>query len=184
MSVSSTSANRKARRKEEREAKKQKKRAAHNHGKVGTSVDDHTDNKAKAEVPSKKRQAATAEGKPERSPGKKARRSTTAVVSRNHDPYANLPPEVAAAMRRDDEEIADLEVKLGLTRNVQDERLNGEYSKNDCFGEDFGKFLYGLDEMCKQILTHPPQEFSEDEDNCSDGEDTSDSENVEKEAAE
>lgn len=183
----STSATRKARRKEEREQKKQKKRG-NNTNKSTAAVAVEGTNKAGAEEDSKKRQAVS---HPDRSLGKKAKRttststSTTTVIShspssRSRDPYARLPPEVAAAMRRDDEEIADLEMKLGMRNGSRaGDRLNSEYAKNECFGEDFGNFLNSLDDLCKQILTSPPQEFSEDEQSCS-SQDTSESESIEK----
>lgn len=198
MSFSSTSVARKARRREEREQKKQKKRAAHNNNnnnKKNTAASVVDDNKkAAAEVAPPQKRKSSESNKPERSPGKKAKRSSSSNTSpaaavssytlqdHSRDPYSNLPPEVAAAMRRDDDEIADLEVKLGLSQHGRD-RLNSEYAKKECFGEDFGSFLSGLDDLCKQILTSPPQEYSEDEGSCS-SEYTSESESIEKSATE
>lgn len=178
MSFSSTSATRKARRKEEREQKKQKNRAKHG----GNNSNAESNNKAAVEESPKKRKA---DPKPQRSPGKKSKRSSTSntrTISAPRGDYANLPPEVAAAMRRDDDEIADLEAKLGLSEGARS-RLNREYATKECFGEDFGAFLSGLDDLCKQILTSPPQEFSEDEASCSSS-DTSISHSMEEKAAE
>ena len=73
MSFSVTASTRKARRKEERERKKQHKRAKH------SKKNDTTTTEVKRK---------TAPSKPERSPGKKARRSPSIA-----DPYENLPEE-------------------------------------------------------------------------------------------
>jgi nucleolar MIF4G domain-containing protein 1 len=65
------------------------------------------------------------------------------------DPYANLSPDVAAALRRDDEEIADLEAKLGGSKEKS--RLNKEYATLECYGDDFGDFLDDIDSMVQRV---------------------------------
>ena len=67
------------------------------------------------------------------------------------DPYAHLDPTTAAAMRRDDEEIAALEAKLRLSDKKDKSRLNKEYAKLEGYGDDFGEFLDDLDGMTKRI---------------------------------
>jgi nucleolar MIF4G domain-containing protein 1 len=63
------------------------------------------------------------------------------------------------ALRRDDEEIAALERKLGLTNNKvagdanqQKNRLYKEYAKLECYGDDFGEFLEDLDGMVDRVI--------------------------------
>lgn len=65
--------------------------------------------------------------------------------------YSGLDPELAAALRRDDEEIAELESKLGLSDEKARKRLNSEYAKEEGFGSDFGAFLGDLDSMMQNI---------------------------------
>ena len=193
MSFTSTASTRKQRRKQEREAKKQNKR-----GKQTNTNQQQPNDSAKPNSEAGKRK--TPPTKPERSPGKKARRPSSSTP--RHDPYAHLDPAIAAAMRKDDEEIADLEKKLGLTGNANAKdksRLNKEYAKKECFGEDFGAFLDGLDNMVQRIMepnaaaaaaaNNNQQEDGssseeEDDSSTSDDDNSSDSDNVEKECAE
>jgi len=194
MSFCPTATSRKAKRKEAREAKKQKKRGRHNQHSLAAEGDEKTEeqkhesnntnnNNNTDGVPSgtgKRKgvpvEASTTAGnqqQEQRSVGKKARRSTDAprppTGGPPRDVYASLPPEVAAAMRRDDDEIADLEVKLGISggatwttnNGTGRNRLNNEYAKKECFGEDFGDFLNGLDTLVHRILK--PNESSGDE---------------------
>jgi hypothetical protein len=196
MSFCVTSSARKARRKQEREQKKQNKRG--NNKKSSTEISKNGNaNEDPSNDESSKRKAVSSN--PERALGKKARRSPSFHSS--NDPYAKLPPEVAEAMRRDDDEIADLEAKLGLSgggggsgRDGKS-RLNQEYAKKECFGADFGRFLDDLDGIVERVITQPATPSNEngsgsksddsDEDiSGSDTENTSDGENVEKDTAE
>ncbi|CAB9522198.1 nucleolar protein with MIF4G domain 1 [Seminavis robusta] len=206
-----TASTRKARRKEERERKKQNKRAH----KQAQQEQQNKTKKSKKTTASATSSAATGSAdKPDdkkkrkavpleqRAVGKKARRTPT--YHSHQEPYANLPPEVAAAMRRDDDEIADLEKKLGLTSGGGSKsRLNQEYAKKECFGEDFGSFLDGLDAMVHRVMAPNSNSNNHDSDDSSDSNsssddddsdiekeplsddgNTSDSDNVEKETTE
>jgi hypothetical protein len=198
MAFSSTSSTRKARRKEAREQKKAAKRAKNlkDSKKTSKKNNNNSEDKNGTAVADKKRKAAAAaSAKPERSPGKKARRTNTP-----RDPYAGLPPEVAAAMREDDNEIADLERKLGLASGDNKNRLNNEYAKKECFGEDFGNFLDDLDLLVKRVISgtdddndaaaasddgsHDDSGDSDDDEDSVSSVDTSESEQVEKTATE
>lgn len=70
---------------------------------------------------------------------------------KKHDPYAGMDPDLAAAMRRDDEEIAALQAKLGLRDKKQKDRLSKEYAKLEGYGDDFGEFLDDLEGMVRRI---------------------------------
>lgn len=162
MTFSSTASTRKARRKEERAAKKQNKRAKHSlvHKNPGSA---NTNNSPKRDTDAATPAQKTAKQPPARSPGKKAQRTPSSLLSLPppRDIYAHLPSEVAAAMKRDDDEIKALEAKLGFggnnntTKQKKDShknRLNSEYSKEEAFGENFGSFLDDLDDMVERIL--------------------------------
>lgn len=85
---------------------------------------------------------------------------------KDDDKYSGLDAETAAAMQRDDEEIAELEEKMGLKANKKEkDRLHREYAKLEGFGNDFGDFLDGLD----NIMTHGIQ--SEDNESGDDNTD-------------
>lgn len=80
------------------------------------------------------------------------------------DKYAGFDAETAAAMKRDDEEIDDLEEKMGLKAGGKEKaRLHREYAKLEGFGEDFGGFLDGLDHLMTRGLRQSDSE-SENED--------------------
>jgi len=179
MTFTSTASTRKARRKEERANKKQSKRAKH-------SLKPHKDDTVRAapvpaaEPPIKDAKAASVR-KSVRSIGKKSKR-TIPFVSREKNIYASLPPEIQAAMKRDDDEIVMLEQKLGIISSTNrsnsnsDTRvamLNNEYSKKESFGEDFGSFLDEIDHMVERLLK-PNTDVTED---CSD-EDSASSEDT------
>ena len=72
--------------------------------------------------------------------------------------YESLDPDVADALRRDDEEIAALEKKLGLSKRKEKDKLYKEYSKLEGYGDDFGDFLDGLDGMMSR-LKQPDSEY-------------------------
>lgn len=80
---------------------------------------------------------------------KKRSRKESPVVPR--DKYSHLEPAVADQMRRDDEEIASLEHRLGLADTKERKRLANEYAKLECYGDDFGVFLDDLDSMVQRI---------------------------------
>lgn len=100
------------------------------------------------------------------------------------DPYGSMDPSTAALLRRDDEEIAELEKKLGLAKRKEKDKLYREYSKLEGYGDDFGEFLEDLDDMMlrlKQTGYYNPkgrmavpqlseQESDVDESDSSDGE--------------
>jgi nucleolar MIF4G domain-containing protein 1 len=69
------------------------------------------------------------------------------------DKYAGLSSDLAETLKRDDEEIAELEAKLGLGKKNKKgkDKLNKEYSKLEGYGDDFGDFLDDLDDMVVRI---------------------------------
>ena len=178
MTFSVTASTRKARRKEERAAKKQNKRAKHSLKNNKGSGEDAPSGVAAAATTAAAAAAKKTEklkSKPERSPGKKTKRTPP------RDIYASLPTEVAAAMKRDDDEIAALEAKLGLggsTSKDTKSRLNSEYAKKECFGENFGSFLDDLDNMVERILQ--PNAATTGDDSSDDDDDDDDDENTYK----
>ncbi|KAL7436794.1 hypothetical protein ACHAXH_005981 [Discostella pseudostelligera] len=83
--------------------------------------------------------------------------------------YDNLDAETAAALRKDDMEIEYLESNLGIKSNSnrkakdrdgsnstssknKNKELNREYAKNEGFGDDFGDFLMGLDDLVERCV--------------------------------
>lgn len=67
------------------------------------------------------------------------------------DIYSQLDPETAAAMKRDDEEIAMLERNLGIKSGKGKKKLNKEYSKLEGYGDDFVDFLDDMDSLMDRI---------------------------------
>ncbi len=84
----------------------------------------------------------------------------------SHSYYANLDAETVAALRKDDIEIEYLESNLGIKSNDRknnkghlsgngknsNKELNREYAKNEGFGDDFGDFLMGLDDLVERCV--------------------------------
>jgi nucleolar MIF4G domain-containing protein 1 len=85
--------------------------------------------------------------------------------------YGTLDANTAAAIERDDEEIAELERKLG-----KKQRLNKEYATEEGYGDDFGDFLDSLDAMVNNIVVDEPYDPEKgilaavDDDNSKEGE--------------
>ncbi|GKY95417.1 hypothetical protein MPSEU_000503200 [Mayamaea pseudoterrestris] len=86
-------------------------------------------------------------------------------IAKSNDPYAHLDPATAAALRRDDEEIAYLERNLGMTNKKQKQRLGKEFAKLEGYGDDFGDFLDDLDGLVGRIA----RDTGSDCDDASDG---------------
>jgi nucleolar MIF4G domain-containing protein 1 len=88
---------------------------------------------------------------------KDSKRGKTNTKSKTEeDPYGRLDPDIAASIRRDDEEIADLEAKMGLKSKKAKSKLYKEYSKLEGFGDDFGDFLDDLDDVIVRV-TRPKE---------------------------
>lgn len=66
-------------------------------------------------------------------------------------PYSNINPSTAEALRQDDEVIEDLEMKLGISKRKDKDKLYKEYSKLEGYGDDFGDFLDDLDDMMVRL---------------------------------
>ena len=80
-----------------------------------------------------------------------------------------------SAIRRDEEEIAELEAKLGLKKNKKSkDKLNKEYAKLEGFGDDFGDFLDDLDDMVLRVQRGGRDGGEEKNKEHLDGEDGSD----------
>ena len=78
----------------------------------------------------------------------------TGPVKETHDrglSNGNLDATLVDALRRDDEEIAALEKKLGLSKRKEKQKLYKEYSELEGYGDDFGEFLDDLDGMMARI---------------------------------
>ena len=159
---------RKARRKDKRQAKKR----AHQQKRTNA----HTEHAAVADPITKKKQkkkdrtANRQDDEDERS-SKRVKFSNNLVQERTipsiknkHKPpalliksnksaaYDHLDDETAASLRRDDQEIEYLESSLGIKRGNKVRELNKEYSKNEGFGDDFGEFLMGLDDVVERCM--------------------------------
>jgi nucleolar MIF4G domain-containing protein 1 len=95
--------------------------------------------------------------------------------------YSNLDSHVAAALRRDDEEIADLEAKLGLGNKKEKSRLKKEYAKLEGYGDDFIDFLDDLDNLTDRLVKQSTKEDSDDDNDTSpddDGQSESEGEEI------
>ena len=83
----------------------------------------------------------------------KYKSSSTLLIKPNKSvSYDHLDDETAASLRRDDQEIEYLESSLGIKRGSKVRELNKEYSKNEGFGDDFGEFLMGLDDVVERCM--------------------------------
>ncbi|KAL3943475.1 MAG: hypothetical protein SGBAC_002439 [Bacillariaceae sp.] len=81
--------------------------------------------------------------------GKKGKRKEP----ESNDRYGKFEPDIAAAMKRDDDEIEDLARKLGFKKKKDKKKLYTEYAKLEGFGDDFGDFLDGLDDVVERVTT-------------------------------
>ncbi|GAX26018.1 hypothetical protein FisN_4Hh486 [Fistulifera solaris] len=144
---------RKARRKEQRSKKRQVRRPA-----VSEQTQDENAvpslNEKEAKSNDRKRKEAEieqGERKPKRS---KVRKS---------DPYAHLDDATADALRRDDEEIATLHRKLGLSKRKGKDLLKKEFATQEGYGDDFASFLDDIDGMIDRV-TRPSQSGNNEDD--------------------
>jgi len=155
---------RKARRKDKRQAKKR----AHQQKRTNNT---HTEHSAAADHISKKKQKKNSHGgdDDERSnkrvkfsnnlvqertiPSIKNKQRSLLMKSNKSAAYDHLDDETAASLRKDDQEIEYLESSLGIKCGSKRAReLNKEYSKNEGFGDDFGDFLMGLDDVVERCM--------------------------------
>lgn len=72
-------------------------------------------------------------------------------ATESHDPCSNINPDIVAAIQRDDDEIRDLEKKLGLKKKKDKSKLHKEYAKLEGYGDDFGEFLDDLDGIMLRV---------------------------------
>eukprot|EP00978_Attheya_sp_CCMP212_P029354 scaffold104023_cov48-Attheya_sp.AAC.1 len=141
---------RKARRKEERTAKKRKKSTSTSGISLDTKRSKLAEEPKKEKVPKKKTDM------------KKSKKDKKAKAKKNNDdPYAHLDESTAAALRNDDEEISALEAKLGGKKDKV--RLHKEYAKLEGYGDDFGEFLDGLDDVIGRVATGDDDDMDEAE---------------------
>lgn len=172
---------RKERRKEERQVKKRKRSGGGSSSHVPSGQDSKTDTTATTTAlnPTRTRAGATlgtghtttTQKKPlqkqksnhppftqtkrrnDPDPPNGARRAAASA-----DPYAHLDSTTAAALRRDDQEIAALEAQLlerrGSSGQSSKSRLHREYAKLEGYGDDFGDFLDDLDQLVRHVVVN------------------------------
>ncbi|GAX24362.1 hypothetical protein FisN_4Lh486 [Fistulifera solaris] len=87
--------------------------------------------------------------------------ATEATRAKSNQAKLNWDENVVAALRRDDEEIKELESKLGLKGSKDKKKLNKEYAKEEGYGVDFGDFLDDLDNLVNRV-TGKAQDTLED----------------------
>ena len=139
---------RRARRKEERQAKKKKPRIA------STSQHDNQVVQQHRQTSLHKLEEKTngSKKKKVKLPDEKNKIQKRAKKKEKMDLFDLLDEETAAAIKKDDEEIAFLEKNLGLAKSAKDKKkLYKEYAKLEGYGDDFGDFLDGLDGMLDKI---------------------------------
>lgn len=187
---------RKARRKDKRQAKKrshqQKRTHIHEHEAIADPISKKKkDKRRKAALAdneesdrSNKRVKFSTEIEERTIPSIKKNKQTSRLILKSNKSaaYDHLDDETAASLRKDDVEIEYLESNLGIKRgkgsSAVDARreLNREYSKNEGFGDDFGEFLLGLDDVVERRMGE-----DDDSENVMEG---SDGDGSEKDAAE
>ena len=153
--ITTDAGSRKARRKDERLAKKKNRGAGQVHHHPSKHEEEPLEkkvrktkksNESENEVSMKSMSILKKESKYQAD--KKSDRKT----QHSDDPYAHLDPDVAAAMRADDAEIAMLEERLALSsgggsKGRGKDKLYKEYAKLEGFGDSFGGFLEDLDRI-------------------------------------
>ncbi len=151
---------RKARRQEQRKLKKKKPRLNDNDFDDWAKFrekeiqKDHVNKEEKSNhsVDKKLQSAKKRKARSHTSTKLKAKESLKTKKENIVDIYDMVDDQTAAEMRKDDEEIARLEEKLGLHNGEADKKkLNKEYAKLEGYGDDFGDFLDGLDDMLVNI---------------------------------
>ena len=139
-------ANRKAKRKQERNAKKKRQRTKVVEEQLSAeSLVDPLPEPSRKKKKTKKTKVSKPNSKKQNTKG-------------GHK-YDHLDPDVAAALRNDDEEIAFLEASLGVSKNKQ--KLNKEYAKLEGYGNDFGDFLTGLDGLVGNMIEGIAKEYED-----------------------
>jgi nucleolar MIF4G domain-containing protein 1 len=115
------------------------------------------------------------------------KKSKKKASKNSDDACASMNPDLVAAMGREDDEIAELEAKLGLGKKNKrsKDKLNKEYAKLEGYGDDFGDFLDDLDGVVQRVAKDDnskyyesklSQQDSDDESMDNDSEQESDSE--------
>ena len=160
-------ADRKARRKEERQSKKKNK---HINSVAATARGLLSESKVDIEPQIKKRKRENDNSHNLRTKDKKVKSINKKKINnfkkKNTDIFDILDEDTAAAVRADDEEIAFLEKSLGLHKGSSKDKkkLNKEYAKLEGYGDDFGDFLDGLDNILDNITGDHIENSEEDED--------------------
>ena len=141
---------RKTRRKHDRQNKKKRRRV----------VEDNDDEEPEPEKKTAKKASTQKnvdddDGAQKASKSKKPKREKASKDEPQEEvdegPYAGMDSTLAAALRKEDAEIADLEGKLGLGNKKDKSRLHKEYAKLEGYGDDFGDFLDELDTMVMRV---------------------------------
>mmetsp|Transcript_3072 Transcript_3072/g.6673 ORF Transcript_3072/g.6673 Transcript_3072/m.6673 type:complete len:1074 (+) Transcript_3072:35-3256(+) len=168
LGIVTEASSRKARRKEQRQLKKKKRFVAHSHhaAEEDTGVEEartRPRSRSRGEsgdsfdggaTTSRSRVTETEASKGSKNNKKKNKKRKTSSADEDNvaDPYAHLDPVVAAALRAEDAEINDLESRLGVGAGPEErKRLNKEYAKLEGYGDDFGEFLFGLDDLATRL---------------------------------
>jgi nucleolar MIF4G domain-containing protein 1 len=140
---------RKTRRKHDRQNKKKRRRVVEDNDDEEPEPEKKTAKKASTQknVDDDGAQKASKSKKPKREKASKDEPQEEV----DEGPYAGMDSTLAAALRKEDAEIADLEGKLGLGNKKDKSRLHKEYAKLEGYGDDFGDFLDDLDTMVMRV---------------------------------
>lgn len=166
---------RKSKRKEKRQSKKKRLSTALRNDYYDQEEQERQEKKKKLKLDEQEDQL-------KKSNKKKQKKKEKKKYTDKNDPYANLDEATANLLRAEDDEIADLERKLGISSSssgIQYQSDNGkkdgkskikkEYAKLEAFGDDFGDFLFDdLDGIVDNILgpsssSSEAQNYEEDE---------------------